>query len=47
MRERSAVALGRLNDARAIEPLIAALKDQDPLVREQAARALGRVQRKR
>ncbi len=41
--EQAAWALGRLGDARAVEPLIAALKDEDLKVREQAAWALGRL----
>ena len=35
------MALGELNDKRAVEPLILALKDDDPFVRLDAAHALG------
>jgi len=36
-------ALGRIGDSRAVEPLIAALKDEDVNVRWPAARALGEI----
>jgi HEAT repeat protein len=35
-----------MRDARTVDPLIAALKDEDALVREQAARALARLPRR-
>ena len=35
--------MGRLGDGRAVEPLIAALKDGDEGVRREAAEALGRL----
>ena len=37
----AAVALGELRDVRAVEPLIEALKDTDPGVRQNAVEALG------
>ena len=39
----AAEALGNLGDARAVEPLIAALKDSDSSVRQRAAEALGKL----
>ena len=42
-RWRAAAALGRLADARGVDPLIAALRDDDWRVREKAAWALGRI----
>jgi len=42
-RWKAAAALGRLADARAVDPLIAALQDDDWRVREKAAWALGRI----
>jgi HEAT repeat protein len=36
-------ALGKVGDARAVEPLITALKDDDKDVRRQAAKALGEI----
>jgi hypothetical protein len=41
----SAVALGAIADARALDALTAALKDADPRVRERAAIALSRIAR--
>ncbi len=41
IRRAAALALSKLADARAVEPLIAALRDQDSAVREYAADALG------
>jgi len=41
VREAAAKALGELNDTRAVEPLILALKDEDSDVRGDAAMALG------
>lgn len=35
--------LGQLGDGRAVEPLVAALRDEDESVRESAAEALGRL----
>jgi HEAT repeat protein len=35
--------LGKINDPRVVEPLIASLKDTDMLVRESAAEALGKI----
>lgn len=43
MRGAAALALGEINDARAIESLNAALKDVHPSVREEAAEALGMI----
>ncbi|MGB9872500.1 MAG: HEAT repeat domain-containing protein, partial [Anaerolineae bacterium] len=43
IRRDAARALGELKDARAVEPLIAALKDKDSDVREAAAEALDRL----
>jgi HEAT repeat protein len=43
VRRAAAQALGRLGDARAVEPLIQALVDVDEKVREAAAQALGRL----
>ena len=42
-RWKAAAALGRMADARAVDPLIAALQDDDWRVREKAAWALGRI----
>lgn len=42
-REEAAEALGDLRDPKAVEPLIAALKDRDAEVREGAAEALGKI----
>ena len=42
-REAAADALGEIGDPKAVEPLIAALKDPDDDVREAAAEALGRI----
>ncbi|EJG07307.1 PBS lyase HEAT domain protein repeat-containing protein [Methanofollis liminatans DSM 4140] len=39
----AADALGRIGDERAVEPLIAAMKDPDPRVRKKAAWALGQI----
>ena len=47
MREQAAFALGQLRDPRAVDPLIAALKDANGDVREQAAFALGQLRDKR
>ena len=41
--ETSATALGRIGDPRAIDPLVAALRDAYPEVREAAAGALGEI----
>ena len=43
MRDAAAEALGEIGDARAVEPLIAALKDGDWDVRQFAAKALGKI----
>jgi HEAT repeat protein len=43
MREAAANGLGRIGDAHAVEPLIAALKDRDYDVREAVAWALGQI----
>jgi HEAT repeat protein len=43
VQEEAAEALGELGDTRAVEPLIAALKDKDKGVREKAAEALGKL----
>jgi HEAT repeat protein len=42
VRVRSIIALGMLEDPRALNPLIAALKDPNPLVRAEVVTALGR-----
>jgi subtilisin family serine protease len=42
-RLNAAVALGHINDSRAVEPLIKALKDNESVVRMSAAGALGRL----
>ena len=36
-------ALGQIGDARTVEPLMAALKDEDKVVRRRAAVALGKI----
>ncbi|MFZ2473032.1 MAG: HEAT repeat domain-containing protein, partial [Methanothrix sp.] len=43
VRETAASALKELNDTRAVEPLILALKDEDTDVRSGAAEALGKL----
>ncbi len=43
MRWVAAVALGKIKDARAVDPLIAALRDSHPGVRSNAATALGEI----
>jgi HEAT repeat protein len=43
VRTAAARALGDIGDARAVEPLIAALKDKDSHVREATVRALGKI----
>ena len=43
MREAAAKALGAIGDARAVEPLIAALKDENKYVSQAAAKALGKI----
>jgi len=43
LRWRAAEVLGEIGDRRALEPLIQAIKDQDPDVRAAAARALGEI----
>ncbi len=43
IRKSAAVALGNLSDVRAVEPLIAALRDSDKAVRWAAAQALGKI----
>jgi len=43
LRRAAAEALGEIGDARAVEPLIAALKDKDREMRETAAKALGEI----
>jgi len=40
---RAAEVLGRIGDPGAVEPLIAALQDEDPLLRGAAAEALGKI----
>jgi HEAT repeat protein len=40
---RVAEALGKIGDTRAVEPLIAALKDEDERVRRVAAEALEQI----
>jgi HEAT repeat protein len=47
VRWRAAQALARQGDPRAIEPLIEALRDEVPAVREQVVRALGVLEAKR
>ncbi len=42
IRLRSVIALGALEDPRALDPLIAAMEDPNPLVRAEIATALGR-----
>ena len=44
VRERSAWALGEIEDASAVEPLLGALTDSDPRVRTRAAWALGEIE---
>jgi HEAT repeat protein len=43
VREAAAWSLGYLNDTRAVEPLIQALKDEDSTVRWYAAEALTKL----
>ena len=43
MRQAAAVALGEINNTKAVEPLIKALRDPYPEVREAAALALGQL----
>ena len=43
VRSSAAEALGEIGDARAVEPLCAALRDKDVDVREAAAEALGKI----
>ena len=43
VRRQAAWALGALGDARALEPLLTALKDSDASVRRQVAWAIGVV----
>ncbi len=43
VRLKAAIMLGRTNDARAVEPLCGALKDENFIVRGAAARALGNL----
>lgn len=43
LRQRAARLLGTIKDPRAVEPLIAALKDQDPAVQQDAAGALEKI----
>jgi len=43
VRQRAARVLGTINDLHAVEPLIAALKDQDSAVQKEAAAALGKI----
>jgi len=44
-RADAAYVLGQMGDARALNPLIAALRDEDTVVRTEAAAALGSDQR--
>ncbi len=41
--QKAAEALGKIGDARAVEPLIATLEDSDVAVRWTAAQALGKL----
>ncbi|HEX2572178.1 MAG TPA: HEAT repeat domain-containing protein [Polyangia bacterium] len=43
VRTQAALVLGKLGDARAVEPLIAALRDENEAVRAAAAAALGQI----
>ena len=45
LRDKSSAAdaLGKTGDARAVEPLIALLSDEDSIVQDSAARALGKI----
>lgn len=45
VRLRSVIALGALEDPRALDPLVAAMDDPNPLVRAEIASALGRFRR--
>lgn len=42
-REEAAEALGEIRDPRAVDPLIAALRDRNSEVRAEAAEALGKI----
>lgn len=42
-REEAAEALGEIRDPKAVDPLIAALRDRDAEVREEAAKSLGMI----
>lgn len=44
VRSAAAKALGEISDERAVEPLIAALKDKKAVVRQNAAMALGKIE---
>jgi HEAT repeat protein len=44
VREKAVYTLGEIKDARAVQPLIALLKDPDQLVRSEAAQVLGDMQ---
>jgi HEAT repeat protein len=43
VQRNAAAALGQIGDARAVEPLSAALKDSNWIVRQNAAEALGKI----
>ena len=43
VRQRAAMVLGSIKDPRAVEPLIAALKDQNPVVQQETAGALEKI----
>jgi HEAT repeat protein len=47
VRSSATVALGRLGDKRAVDPLIVALSDPDPAVRTGAALSLGELGEKK
>lgn len=47
VRKQVALALGKIGDARAVEPLTKALKDKDREVREAAKQALEEIKAKK
>jgi len=44
VRFNAAIAMGKIKDNRAVDPLIQALKDNDSQIRSNAAEALGNIE---